>query len=148
MSSGTITNGGVLRNDARFYLSWFSGYIENSSDILYAELYAIYQGLLLAKDKGIMDLICYSDSLLCINIITDPFLKFHVYAVLIQDIKELLEQVQATMSHTLREGNHCADFMAKLGAASNIDLVRRDSPPSELLPFLRNDAIGTFYIRH
>ena len=93
--------GGILRNDSGFFLSRFSGYIHNSSDILYAELYAIYQGLLLAKDKGIVDLMCYFDSLLCINIITEPILKFHVYAVLIQDIKELMEQINATISYTL-----------------------------------------------
>lgn len=38
--------GGVLRNYASFYLSGFSGYIHNSSDILQVELLAIYQGLL------------------------------------------------------------------------------------------------------
>lgn len=65
--------GGVLRNEAGFYLSDFSGYIHDTSDILYAELYAIYQGLLLAKEKGITNLIIsYSDSLLCINIVTGP----------------------------------------------------------------------------
>jgi hypothetical protein len=34
--------GGVIQNDAGFYLSGFSGYISDSSDILYVELYAIY----------------------------------------------------------------------------------------------------------
>jgi len=77
-------------NDADFYLYGFSRYIHDSSDILYAELYAIYQGFLLAKEKGIVDLISYSDSLLCINIIIGPLLKFHAYVVLIQDIKELM----------------------------------------------------------
>jgi len=139
--------GGILRNDSGFFLSRFSGYIHNSSDILYAELYAIYQGLLLAKDKGIVDLMCYFDSLLCINIITEPILKFHVYAVLIQDIKELMEQINATISYTLREGTHCANFMAKLGASSDIELVRHDSPLAELLPLLQSDVAGTFYLR-
>jgi len=83
----------------------------------------------LAKDKGIVDLMCYSDSLLCINIINWSISKFHVYAVLIQDIKELMEQINATISHTLREGNHYADFMAK-------QLIRHDSLPAELLPLL------------
>lgn len=55
--------GGVLRNYASFYLSGFSGYIQNSANILFAELYAIYQGLLLAKNMGISDLFCYSNSL-------------------------------------------------------------------------------------
>ncbi|MCI77048.1 S-like ribonuclease, partial [Trifolium medium] len=34
-----------------------------------AELYAIYKGLSLAKDMAIEELVCYSDSLLCINLI-------------------------------------------------------------------------------
>jgi ribonuclease HI len=139
--------GGILRNDAGFYLSGFSGYLHGSSDILYAELYAIYQGLSLAKEKGIVNLICYSDSLLCTNIITGPTLKYHVYAVLIQDIKELLEQTQASISHTLREGNQCADFLAKLGASSNIAFTCHDSPPSELLPLIRIDASGASFLR-
>jgi len=104
-------------------------------------------GLSRAKEKGIADLICYSDSLLCINIITGPLLKFHVYAVLIQDIKELMEQTHATISHTLMEGNQCADFMAKLGASSNFELICHNSPPTELLPLLQSDAAGTFYLR-
>jgi len=89
-------------------LSGFSGYIYHTSDILYDELFAIYQGLLLAKEKGIVDLVCYYDSLLCINIIIGPFMRFHAYAVLIQDIKELMEQINATINHILREGNQCA----------------------------------------
>jgi len=41
---------------------------------------------------GITELVCYYDSLHDINIIKDPSLKYHVYAVLIQDIKDLIEQ--------------------------------------------------------
>jgi len=47
---------GVLRNNAGVYLSRFSGYIHNSSDILQAELFTIYQGLLLAKTMDIDEL--------------------------------------------------------------------------------------------
>jgi len=108
----------------------------------------IYQGLSLSKEKGIVDLFCYSDSLLCINIITSPLLKFHAYAVLIQDIKELMEQTQETNSHTLREGNQCADSMVKLGDSSNYELMRHDSPPTEFFPLLQSDDAGTFYLRH
>jgi len=49
--------GGILRNYAGFFLSGFSGYIQNSSDILYAELYAIYKDLLLAKEMSIIDFV-------------------------------------------------------------------------------------------
>ncbi|MCI33026.1 replication protein A1-like protein, partial [Trifolium medium] len=75
----------------RFYLSGFSDFIQGSYDIMFAEFYAIYQGFSLAKDMEIEKLVCYSDSLMyCINLITGPNVKYHVHAMLIQDIKELL----------------------------------------------------------
>jgi hypothetical protein len=74
----------------------------------------IYQGLLLAKHLGILELVCYSDSLLCVNLLKDPTLRFHVYAFLIQDVKDLMEQSNIIVCHTLREGNQCAYFLAKL----------------------------------
>ncbi|KEH33338.1 hypothetical protein MTR_3g435920 [Medicago truncatula] len=45
--------GGVSRNNDGNYLSGFSGYIHNSSDILQVELLSIYQDLLLAKTLDI-----------------------------------------------------------------------------------------------
>lgn len=60
-------------NNACFYLSCFSGYIQDSFDILHAELYAIYQGL--AKEMVIVEI---------------ASMKFQVYAVLIQEIKNLI----------------------------------------------------------
>ncbi|GAU26946.1 hypothetical protein TSUD_06180 [Trifolium subterraneum] len=79
--------GGVIRNDSGFYLSDFSGFIQGSSDILLAELFAIYTGFTLAKNMAIDELVCYSDSFHSINLIKGPSIKYHVYAVLIQDIK-------------------------------------------------------------
>lgn len=83
--------GDILRNNADFYLSGFSGYIHNSSDILQAELLVIYQGLLLARTMEIDEVVCYSDSLHdIINLIKGQIMKLHVHSILIQDIKDLI----------------------------------------------------------
>lgn len=50
-------------------------------------------------------------------------MKFYVYSVLIQEIKELIMQLNVTVCHILREGNRCADFMTKLEASSNIEFL-------------------------
>ena len=50
---------------------------------------------MLAKEKGIIDVVCYSDSLLCSNIIIDHSMRYHAYAVLIQDIKDLMQHINA-----------------------------------------------------
>jgi len=71
-------------------------------------------------------------------------MKFHVYAVLIQDIKYLIEQGNVSVIHTLQEGYQCANFMAKFGASSNLELLRQNSPLTDLLIFLQSDATETF----
>lgn len=81
--------GGIIRNSAGFYLSGFSGYIPASTDILFAELSVMHRGLSMAVETGIEELVCYSDSMLAIKLITEQASNFHAYAVLIQDIKDL-----------------------------------------------------------
>lgn len=106
--------GGVLRTNAGIFLSGFSSCIPGSDDILLGDLSAIYHGLIMAKDLGYADLSCYSDSLACINLIYGPIERFHIYVVIIQDIKQMLQQINVTVSHTLREGNQCADYIARI----------------------------------
>jgi len=106
--------GGVIRNNGSFFLSSSSSAILDSSDILLDELLAIYHGLILAKNLGITEFVCYSNSLHCINLINGLIVKYHVYVVLIQDIKELLLKKNVTICHTLKEENQCANFLAKL----------------------------------
>jgi len=112
-----------------------------------AELSAIHQGLKLAINMGIEDLVCYSDFLLSINLISGVTSQFHIYVVLIQDIKDLLATRNFSIQHTLRDGNQCADFMAKLGASANAEFTIHTFPPEDLLPLLRTDAMGTLFMR-
>jgi hypothetical protein len=130
-----------------FFLAGFSGFLPSSLDILQAELTSIYYGLSMAKDMGITELVCYSDSLLSINVINSSSCKFHVYAVLIQEIKALLSQANYSLHHTLREGNQCADFLAKLGAFLDDIFLSHQFPLDDLRPLLRIDASGTLFLR-
>jgi len=139
--------GGVIRNNHGFYLSGFTRRISNSNDILLAELTAIHRGLRLAFDMGLDDLVCYLDSLLSINLITVDTPSYHIYAVLLQDIKDLLGIRNFTLHHTLREGNRCVDYMAKMGASSKDVFIMHPSPPVDLLPLLKIDASITFFYR-
>jgi ribonuclease HI len=139
--------GGILRNPAGFFIEGFSGYIGTTTDILFAELTAIHKGLLIAIEKGIEVLICYTDSLLSVKLLSNSTSRFHAYAVLIQDIQDLLASKNFTIHHCFREGNQCADYMAKLGATSNEEFVKHSSPPHDLLPLIRLDAMETVFPR-
>jgi len=73
---------------------------------------------------------------------------FHAYAVLIQDIKDLLKQGGNVMvNHTLREGNQCEDFLGKLGVRTNVEFLCHESPPTNLKNLLQSNMTRTFYLR-
>jgi len=74
-------------------------------------------------------------------------MKFHIYAVLIQEIKELITLMNITVCHTLLKGNQCADFITKLGSSSNIEFLLHASPPDDLLHLLKFDVVETFFSR-
>ena len=59
----------------------------------------------------------------------------------------LFRQGNVTVCHTLREGNHCVDFMAKLGVGSDTEMLYHVSPLDDLSNLLRMDAVGTLYSR-
>jgi hypothetical protein len=102
--------------------------------------------LLLAKYMSVDELVCYLFFTLC-QLIKVPQIKYHIYAVLIQDIKELLFQTNVSLSHTLREWNQYADFFTKLGVSSDVDFLTHFSLPEDVHDLLINDAMETFYIR-
>jgi len=97
--------GGVIRNHSGVFMSGFSGFINHYQDILFAKLSALYQGLKLPIGLNFEELACYSDSLLIVNLIKDYLNHFHIYVVLIQNIKDLMSSRNFTLQHSLREGN-------------------------------------------
>ncbi|XP_045798089.1 uncharacterized protein LOC123892343 [Trifolium pratense] len=109
---------------------------------------ALYHGLLLAWELNIKDLQCYSDSATAIKLITEPVDKWHHYAAIILTIKDIIARDwRVRISHTLREGNACADYLAKLGARNNEVLSIIASPPVGLNLLLLADASGTYFYR-
>jgi hypothetical protein len=131
-----------LRTNAGLFLAGFSGFIPVSDDILLGELSAIYHKLIKAKDLGYAELACYSDSLACINLINGHIERYHIYVVLIEDIKQILQQTNAIVSHTLREGNQCSDYIAKLEASSNVELLLHDFPPDGLVNLVSSNVVA------
>jgi ribonuclease HI len=139
--------GGILRHHSGNYISAFSGFINHSQDILFAEFTAHYQGVILVINMNYEEVACYSDSLQTVNLINEGSNHFHVYAVLIQNIKDLIAPRNFTLHHSLREGNQCADFFAKLGASNDAELTIHSNPPEGVLPLPQLDELGTPFLR-
>ncbi|MCI06947.1 ribonuclease H protein, partial [Trifolium medium] len=83
-----------------------------------------------------------------VNLIREGVSVHHRFANKIFSIQQLVDKDwDVVVEHTLREGNACADVLAKMGALSDSPLVKITSPPSELsMPLLAN-AHGVVFIR-
>jgi ribonuclease HI len=139
--------GGLIRNSDGAWVHGFAGNI-GFSNILHAELLALYHGLLHAWELGIIDLQCYSDSKTVITLTTDPTDEWHHYTAIILNIKDVLARDwRVRISHTLREGNACADYLAKYGAHHNEAFTTIASPPAGINLLLLADASGTWFHR-
>jgi ribonuclease HI len=144
---GVSGYGGLLRTADG---AWVHGFFGNLgfTNILHAELMAIYKGLLLAWEMNIKDLWCYSDSKTAIKLVMEPVDEWHHYAVILNNIQGILRREwHVTIVHTLREGNACADFLSKHGATSNVVYSSIANPPAGLNLHLLADASGTWFSR-
>jgi len=92
--------------------------------------------------------ICYCDSLHAIHLIQARLNAWHVYATIIRNVKDLFNlpwNVQLT--HTLREANMYADFLAKHGAIHDSSWCSLDNPIPDLEDLLLVDASRVQFLR-
>lgn len=139
--------GGLFRNADGGWIYGFNGHI-GYSDVLKAELLGLLNGLKLAWDRGHRNLRCYTDSLNAKILIQGQSIAYHKYATIVQEVRDLLALPwHVDLQHTLREGNMCADHLAKMGAAGREKLRTFASPPPDLSVLLAGDAAGVTYPR-
>ncbi|GAU31243.1 hypothetical protein TSUD_149290 [Trifolium subterraneum] len=139
--------GGLIRNSDG---AWVHGFVGNigHSNILHAELLAIYHGLVLAWELDIKDLCCYSDSKTAIKLLSDHVNEWHQYAAIIYNIKNFLSRNwRVRLVHTLREGNNCTYFLAKFGARNPEAYSSIVVPLNGMSLLLLADASGTIFSR-
>jgi ribonuclease HI len=142
--------GGLIRRGDGSWVIGFSCFLRIANNT-YAELIAIFYGLNLASYQGCTVCCCYSDSKTAIDLIMKPVSvnRFHSYASVIANIKQLMSlEWEVNLSHSLREGNSCADFLAKVGSSNDTKLRIWSSPPEGLNSLLRDDALRLLRPRH
>jgi hypothetical protein len=142
-SSGDIGYGGLLRDNKRNWIAGFSSN-EGQGDVLFVELFGVYHGLMLAINNSTQRVICETYSLEVLRLLQDPdHSHMHVYAYLLVKIFGLKEHIRdISFQQVLREGNHSADFLAKLRCSLRLGVTFWHAPPSELKSVLRLDALG------
>ena len=66
---------------------------------------------------------------------------------IVEDARHLLKRCRCSTHHILREGNQCADTLAKGGAEQEEHLVGMEDPPDEVRSLVVANLLGREYQR-
>ncbi|XVF35408.1 hypothetical protein REPUB_Repub18cG0142900 [Reevesia pubescens] len=107
MQSRVSTAGGVLRDENGSWVAGFT-YMVGITTILGAEIWGIYQGLLLRWNRGFRRVEIETDSLVASRKVTEKVYQFDTNGQLIRDIQELVQRNwNCKITHIFREANAC-----------------------------------------
>ncbi|XP_019158195.1 PREDICTED: uncharacterized protein LOC109154910 [Ipomoea nil] len=139
-STGIASAGGVIRDEHGRWVKGFSTKV-GATDSFSAELWGLREGLRLCLSEGIEKIWVEMDSATVVAIMNNGTCKGETVVALIKDCFDLINKFNTVrISHIMREGNQCADWLANFG--QNIDWGTRvwNSSPSDLNAFMDADT--------
>lgn len=119
----------------------FNGKIQRSACRLKAELESIFCGLNMAHEKGWNNAHLESDCKNEVGLVTKEAEANHPCANIIEDCIGLIRITKAHVTHVLREGNRCADWLSKEGNRQDDIYVEIQEVQEQLLQMLE-DTVG------
>ncbi|KAE8715347.1 hypothetical protein F3Y22_tig00110174pilonHSYRG00091 [Hibiscus syriacus] len=115
------------------------GFTKNigTTSALHAELWSIYEGLLIARSFGVSKLLIQFDCSKAVKLIEDSAgIDSHI-PLMRAILKQRRSRCWITKVQWIsRNGNKIADKMTKLASWNHFSLIRFDSPPDELVDLL------------
>ena len=127
-NTGRVGGGGVIKDHDGH---WLKGYARplGCTNSCMAELWALRDGLLIAKEMGINNLIIELDALSVVLLMNNNTANLLIEPLL-TDCRNLVREIpNKQIVHIYREANQCADALAKLGASSLDSFVIFLYPP-------------------
>ena len=113
---GKAGGGGVLHCCRGNWVAGFSRKLGAVSSTM-AELWALKDGLLLAKQLNFRNINVELDAKFIVHLLSDPNTVNLMLEPLLNDCRTLINLMpNCTMTHIFREANRCVDIMAKMGA--------------------------------
>lgn len=139
--------GGLVRDDQGKWIEGFCGNI-GCATVIRAELWAIRVALKICTERNWTGVRIETDCLNAVRLVHgEDDEENHPDRVLVEDCIRLIRERNTAIIHVRREGNRCADRLAKLGGEQTEQEVRLMIPPEELIDDLRADAQGTWFYR-
>ncbi|KAF7838660.1 reverse transcriptase [Senna tora] len=145
---GSMAAAGIIRDH---FGNWVSGFTKHLGfgNSLKAEVWALALGLNLAKELACKKLVVESDSMSGIKLLTDhTTCASHASGALIHYCRSILRDFSdVQIRHTFREGNACADALAKHANLSTVPWKVYDSLPGFLRTCFLADYVGVYHVR-
>ncbi|XP_058092498.1 uncharacterized protein LOC131238937 [Magnolia sinica] len=116
-NSGRLGGGGICRGEMGNFLFAFSGGYGVGTNTI-AELRVVHDGLALGIQRGYSQIILESDSNLVVELLNGVATPGWKWRRWLHRIYQLQGNGRIRFVHVLREGNSPADFLARLGSAS------------------------------
>ncbi|GLT63634.1 hypothetical protein SLA2020_361840 [Shorea laevis] len=139
--------GGIVRD---FRGLWVVGFLRNIgyTTALAAELSAIRDGLFIAKNLQLQNVILETDCQVAYTLLSKDHNPFHPHSTLLMDCRDLLRTIpQVQLNHVMRESNMAASAVAKKGAMAPHGFhILVDCPPDVDLLCMA-DCVGVCYPR-
>ncbi|KAH9782186.1 ADP-ribosyl cyclase/cyclic ADP-ribose hydrolase [Citrus sinensis] len=145
--TGEASAGGLLRDHNG---AWVAGFGMNigSCSVTVAELWGLYQGLIISWQNGIRWLQVDVDSICILQLVTTPMITTNELSPLIKSIKDLISRSWCiTINHVYREANFAADFLANHALSFPLGLHLFPNPPPGIIAYLQHDMYGVAYPR-
>ena len=141
-SPGLAGGGGIIGDCRGEWISVFARSIGFTTNFA-AEFWALRDGLRLCQSLGINAVEVEVDASSVVSLMANAADTNSEFAPLVDDCRDLLKRIpQARIKHCYREGNKCADRLARLGTYLEANFVVFATPPSVIAPLLILDKLG------
>ena len=143
-NSKKVGGGAVIRCSNGDWIAGCLRKLGNTSCIL-AELWALRDGLLLAKQLSLDNNCVDMDAEYLVYLLSNTFVVNHSLEPLLSDCRNLMKTfLNCTVAHVFREANKCADRLARLEADLHSDHLILYNPPPVVEDLLASDKVGHF----
>ena len=144
---GRAGGGGLLRNSDDNWIRGFSRSMGTCSSLM-VELWALKDGLYLAKELGFSSIYIEVDAKLIVGLLFNPSCVNLVMEPLLFDCRNLLQDfTNLVVRHVFREANQCADTLAKIGLHLSQSFVTFVDPPPVVEVLLAFDKAELYCTR-
>jgi ribonuclease HI len=146
-SDRTAGCGGIVRNNTGAWVEGFAKALGDTTAYM-AELWGVFEGLVLARRLGVAKLEVRIDSAVIAQNLHDRKEGSIMGITLMKMIYKILEDFQEVrIINVFHEANRCADMLANIGCKISDNIVYFVHPPSEVVQLVDDDYRGVSFPR-